>query len=96
MPYSGLAADVWSSGVILYALLARQLPFDHEHIPTLLELIKRGKFEWQKCIPNVARDLIGHMLEADTSKRFSVRFCFAALLFLHARQRRSRSEFDGS
>ncbi|GAA5859473.1 hypothetical protein JCM1840_004631 [Sporobolomyces johnsonii] len=68
-PYDGSLADVWSSGVVLYTLHARRLPFDDENIPTLLRKIKTGKYEMPQSFSGEVRDLVGRCLRKDVGER---------------------------
>ena len=43
--YLGSEADIWSMGVLLYALLCGFLPFDDENIAALYRKIQSGIYE---------------------------------------------------
>jgi serine/threonine protein kinase len=72
MEYDGKASDIWSCGVILYALLMNRLPFDDEDMGMLLYKVRMGKYELPEDTPVDARDLIGRMLCVDPNKRITV------------------------
>jgi len=38
--YCGTEVDIWSMGVVLYAIIAGALPFDESNIPLLFQKIK--------------------------------------------------------
>lgn len=71
-PYDGSSADIWSCGVILFALLAGRLPFDDEDILKLLDKVKLAKFTMPTDLEPGAKDLISRMLEKDVSKRINM------------------------
>lgn len=71
-PYSGTATDIWSCGVILFALMTGRLPFDDKNIRALLQKVKSGKFEMPTYVFPEAADLITRMLVVDVNKRIKM------------------------
>jgi len=70
--YDGKAADVWSSGIILYVLLAGFLPFDETSMVELFRKIVKADFAYPATLSPEAQALLHEILNPDPEKRATI------------------------
>ncbi|XP_050209157.1 SNF1-related protein kinase catalytic subunit alpha KIN11-like [Mercurialis annua] len=70
--FYGCEVDIWSCGVILYAMLCGKLPFEDESYPAAFKKIKSADFDLPGHLSSEAGDLISKILVVDPKKRFTI------------------------
>ncbi|KAM3261903.1 hypothetical protein ACQJBY_052542 [Aegilops geniculata] len=70
--YDGMAADVWSCGIILFVLMAGYLPFDDPNLMTLYKLISRANVSCPPWFSTGARNLIKRILDPNPHTRITI------------------------
>ncbi|XP_077461346.1 maternal embryonic leucine zipper kinase isoform X2 [Stigmatopora argus] len=71
--YIGSEADVWSMGVLLFALLCGYLPFDDDNCMVLYRKITRGTYDNPPWLSPGSVLLLNQMMQVDPKLRLAVR-----------------------
>ena len=72
--YDGFKVDVWSCGIVLFAMLCGYLPFDDKHDDKIIfKKIVECEIKYPFFLSDMARDIISKLLIKDPNKRISIR-----------------------
>ena len=66
------AVDVWSCGVILFALLTGYLPYEDQDTGNLFKKIVAANYELPASVSTDAADLIQKIFNTDPIKRIAI------------------------
>ncbi|KAM8961601.1 maternal embryonic leucine zipper kinase [Pelodytes ibericus] len=81
--YIGSEADIWSMGVLMYALMCGYLPFDDDNVMVLYKKIMRGKYDIPKWLSPGSVLLLSQMLQVDPKKRITVKHLLTHPWLMH-------------
>ena len=70
--YNGFKIDIWSTGIILYAMLCGYLPFEDKDNDILFEKILECKLIFPRYITEISKDLMEKILVIDPEKRITI------------------------
>ena len=71
-PYVGLRVDIWSSGIVLFAMLCGYLPFEDADNEILYKKITEGKFKIPKHLSECCKDFLHKILNVNPEKRYTI------------------------
>ncbi|XP_072778304.1 maternal embryonic leucine zipper kinase isoform X3 [Taeniopygia guttata] len=81
--YIGSEADIWSMGVLLYALLCGFLPFDDDNVMAVYRKIMRGKYSTPNWLSPSSTLLLDQMLQVDPKKRITIQHLLSHPWLMH-------------
>jgi serine/threonine protein kinase len=71
--YHGINVDIWSSGVILFAMVCGFLPFEDPNTDILYKKIMKADYKMPLFISSSCQDLISKILVTDPNKRYTLK-----------------------
>ena len=69
--YDGVTSDVWSAGVVLYAMLYGNVPFRADNMTELQRKIRTAEYDLASGVSSKAKDLLRKILTIDLNKRLT-------------------------
>ena len=70
--YFGPMVDIWSSGIVLYAMICGYLPFEDPNTAKLYKKIMEGDFSIPDHVSNEAKDLLHCILRTNPKTRYNI------------------------
>lgn len=70
--YDGKKSDIWSLGIVLYALVTGEHPWYVMNTPLMLQQITSGTYEMPTYISKELEDLISKMIRVDPNERLTI------------------------
>ena len=74
--YLGRPIDIWSCGVVLFAMICGYLPFEDPDTSKLYRKIVEGKFNIPSWVSESAAELIRKILNIDPQARYTSKEIF--------------------
>lgn len=71
-PYDPKKIDIWSTGIIMYAMVCGYLPFEDQVTSKLYEKIKTANIKLPSGISSICRNLIRGLLAKDPKQRLDI------------------------
>ena len=72
LQYNGEASDIWSCGIILYAMLCGTLPFTESKEEIIVRKIKMHDYSIPQYLSKEAQDILYHILKINPEERFTI------------------------
>ncbi|CAD8163893.1 unnamed protein product [Paramecium octaurelia] len=72
LKYSGYLIDIWSCGIVLYAMLCGYLPFEDQNTNQLYKKIIACELTFPKWLSTDAKDLLKSILNTNPKQRFTI------------------------
>lgn len=70
--YHGLKSDIWSCGVVLYAMLCGYLPYEDPKTSNLYKQILSADYKLPKFLSEEAKDILARIFQTDPEKRIDI------------------------
>ena len=70
--YKGLKSDIWSSGVVLYAMVCGFLPFEDPKTSNLYKKIMAGEFKLPRFLSTDCSHFLSKILQTNPDERYGI------------------------